>query len=58
MPVKRKLPYKVMVTKILASTKLSDAERTAFTAIEDQLKQGQSLSSHQELWIEARARNV
>lgn len=52
MPVRRKLSHKVLVSRLLASTKLNDAERQVFEELEKSLRAGGELTDHQKLWIE------
>lgn len=52
MPVRRKLSHRVLVTRLLASKKLNDAERQAFESLDAVLRAGGDLTDHQKLWVE------
>lgn len=42
----------MLVSRLLASTKLNDAERQVFEELEKSLRAGGELTDHQKLWIE------
>lgn len=52
MPRRKKLPYKVLIARLLASKKLSTSEQAAFEDMQRKLASGQELTEHQKLWIE------
>jgi hypothetical protein len=56
MALQKKIPYKVLLKKLIASPKLTEAERKAFIEILKSLLQGSTLVRHQELWIETLAK--
>lgn len=52
MPVRRQPPHKTQVRNLLASKKLTAAERTAFEKMLAKFKAGNELNDHEKLWIE------
>jgi hypothetical protein len=52
MPVKKTLPYKVLVRNLLASKKLTKPEQAAFEKMAKAVSEGTDLDRHQKLWIE------
>lgn len=52
MPVRRAIPYRTIIRNLLASKKLTKAERAAFQKISDGLAKGTELTDAQRLWTE------
>jgi len=52
MPQRKKLPYKVLIGRLLDSNKLSSSEHIAFESMQRELNAGNELSEHQKLWVE------
>lgn len=52
MPQRKKLPYKVLIGRLLDSKKLSSSEQTAFETMQRELAAGQELTEHEKLWVE------
>jgi hypothetical protein len=53
MPIKKELPHKALLRRLLASKKLSKAEQVSFTKMNENISKGQNLDQSQKLWIEA-----
>lgn len=53
MPQRKKLPYKVLVGRLIASKKLTPGEQVAFEAMHQDLNSGMELTEHQKLWVES-----
>jgi hypothetical protein len=53
MPQRKKLPYKVLVGRLIASKKLTPAEHAAFEVMHRDLNSGTELTEHQKLWVES-----
>lgn len=52
MPPRKKLPYKVLIGRLLDSKKLSASEQTAFETMQRELAAGHDLTEHEKLWVE------
>lgn len=53
MPKKKTISHKILVRNLLASKKLSKPEQTAFQKMAKAVGEGEELSGHQKLWVEA-----
>ena len=52
MPQRKKLPYKILIGRLLDSNKLSPSEHIAFESMQRDINAGHELTEHQKLWVE------
>jgi hypothetical protein len=53
MPQRKKLPYKVLIGRLIDSKRLSSSEQAAFEAMQRGLEAGHELTEHERLWVES-----
>jgi hypothetical protein len=53
MPQRKKLPYKILISRLLSSKKLSPSEHAAFEQMQRNIEAGDDLTEHEKLWVES-----